>query len=202
MIDEFAEVLEYLNGKRPTKKTEYRCIYLLARYCAELELDEQTATRLILHWGRHEVGYEFSIRVSHVVFYALAKPLPIRRGEKVMICQGELLDIKDRFRKPKMRLLALGLLAYAKAMADDNGVFDISIVGLNDWLGLNLSSTNRWLKVMEEEGFIERIPVRKRAKRMRTPITKMRMLMPYQLCGMYEISENDVFGLADIWFRD
>lgn len=203
MIDEMAEVRAYLAGKKPTARTEYRCIYLLARYYVYCcGMDEPTATNKILDWGRHEVGYEFSIRVSRVVYYAIHKPRPLRENVTVHINDNDIAEIKARFAKKKIRTFALGMLAYAKCAADEDGVFDVSIVGMADWLGLTLSSVRRWLPILEENGFIQKITQRKRKKKFRTPISKFKMLIPLVNEGAYEIRENDITDLVDTVFTD
>ena len=196
MIDEMAEVREYLGGKKPTAPTEYRCIYLLARYFVYYEkMDEVAATRRILDWGR-SVGYKFEIRVSRIVYHVIHKPLPLRDGTTVRISNTELDEIERRFRKPKMRLLALGLISYGKVMADETGVVDVSVLGLCDWLGLSRSSVIRWMDVMERDGFLVKIMQKKRSKRIRTPVTRIKLLVPLDPAGEHEVRENDVHSLA------
>lgn len=203
MIDEMAEVRAYLAGKKPTARTEYRCIYLLARYYVYCcGMDEPTATTRILDWGRHEVGYEFSIRVSRVVYYAIHKPRPLREDVTVFINDNDIAEIKARFAKRKIRLLALGMLAYAKCTADENSVFDVSVVGMADWLGLTLSSVRRWLTILEECGFMQKITQRKRKKKFRTPISKFKILIPLVNEGQYAIRDNNIADIAEAVFTD
>ena len=200
MIDEMAEVREYLGGKAPARKLEYRCTYMLARYFVNQGMDEQTATREILRWGR-DVGFHFTVRVSRVVYYALIKPRPLTDGVVVYINEDDIAEIRSRFRKPKIRLLALGLIAYAKAHLAEPGLqpgtFDISVIGLCDWLGLNRASVYRWLEKMAEEGFLKQTFVRKREKRMFNPPSRFTLLIPLTNSGPYAVRENNVFDIAD-----
>lgn len=200
MIDEMAEVRAYLNGKKPTPQTQYRCAYLLARYYVAQGMDERDATRAILRWGQ-SVGCWFNVQVSQIVYYAIHKPRPLRDGVVVYINDEDVSLIKALFHKPKIQTLALGLIAYAKAMADDEGVFDISIIGLADWLQLPRSSVNRWLDMMIDAGFVQKIFQKKRSKKIRTPSTRLQLLYPISLHGRYPVRENAVVELASELFQ-
>ena len=75
---------------------------------------------------------------------------------EIKLSKFEINEIKRRFDKYNIRLVAFALLCYAKKFADKNGVFTLSLCGLSGWLGIYNSNLSVYIKELVDFGFVEK----------------------------------------------
>lgn len=80
----------------------------------------------------------------------------LRKCLLVPISKTDLHQITSRFEDTKLWKLALAITCYAKATANEDGVFLVSIPGIANWIGRGKSTVYQQLEVMREHRFVEK----------------------------------------------
>lgn len=199
MIDEVEEVKEYLSGKDVGALYEYHAVYLMARYFLSIGLDGIQTREKIFEWGSR-CGHYIQCSVNRAIAHAKENKAQLRDGVTVYISDEDIHEINRRFDNHRIKFLALAMLAYGKIVADENGVCDISVVGLSGWLGMDYSSVRRWIKELIDYAYIENIPMQHRKSKKRKPVSRIKFLVPLKNEGRYVINGNNVAALANELF--
>lgn len=199
MIDEIAEVKDYINGKNVSSLYEYRAVYLMARYYLSQGLNRFEVRDKIFEWG-NRVGHFIRCNVNNAVSHASMNQKPLRSGVTTRISDDDIREINRHFDNRRVKWLALAVLAYGKAVADEHGECDISLVGLAEWLDLDYSSVRRWIKEMIDFSYIEKIDVPRRKSKKRNPVSRIRFLVPLRNIGEHIVEGNNIAALANLIF--
>lgn len=199
MIDEVAEVQDYLSGKHVSSLCEYRAIYLMARYFLAEGLTGFEVRDKIFEWGNKH-GHFIRCNVNKTISHAKQNTKPLRANTVVYISTDDIRLINSHFDNRRVKWLALAILAYGKAVADANGECDISLIGLAQWLDLDYSSVRRWVQEMIDFSYIEKIETQKRKSKKRNPVSRIRFLAPLVNEGEYRVIGNNIAALANLIF--
>lgn len=140
-------------------------------------------------------------------------PVAARVIDEKMTLQGECMvhindldvyEITERFDTYHERIIALGVLCYAKVYADDKGEFKLSHRTMCNWLDVNHKTLVKYLNLLEELHYIKKLEagdVRSwYQKTVATPLNKYRILVDIDNHGKYELVDNDIQTLYDVIF--
>lgn len=199
MIDEVAEVKDYLNGKHVSSLCEYRAIYLMARYFLAEGLTGFEVRDKIFEWGNKH-GHFIRCNVNNTISHAKQNQKPLRSDTVVYISDEDIRVINSHFDNRRVKWLALAVLTYGKAVADERGECDISLVGLAQWLDLDYSSVRRWIQEMIDFSYIEKIETQRRKSKKRNPVSRIRFLVPLKNEGQHKVEGNNIAALANLIF--
>lgn len=153
MINERVEVEKYLQGKNYTKATDYRVCYLLSKYYYEQGFSRYATRQAIFDWG-NKYHIQITTRVNDVVDNVFDNKEKLVEKE-VYISNKDVDEIKARFDIKSERIVALAILCYAKAMANQSGEFILSIAGIASWTGYGLTTVKAAMKRLRNYEYVE-----------------------------------------------
>lgn len=156
-INEVIECKDYLEGRNIDTKCLYRICYMLAKWFKQEGFSHIEIRDAIFRWGKQHNVY-ITYNVNKIIYTALEDKKRLKDNVVIKINQNDISEIKKRFDGNNTRLLALALLCYAKANANQDGEFSISSVALSNWLGLNRGNlSSRALSELIDFGYVERV---------------------------------------------
>lgn len=206
MIDEVYEVEEYLNGKVVSERGRYRAAYLIARWFTQEGMDFCETRNAIFEWSKRTGNY-IKYNVNDIVTGARACSERLTDNVNVRISEKDINRIVLSFDSSKARILALAILCFAKTHANRDGVFNISISALAEWIGLSRSSINtKYLPELITLGYVERVDAPqaitrwhrdKEVKTSRYKSVRLKINAPLYNAGKYELHNNDIHTLYD-----
>lgn len=187
-----------LQGKGINKKCLYQHCYLIAKYYLQQGLSPLETRKKIFDWACKQHLYldATSLNVNRLIYKAQDDKRRLNE-ESVNISSQDIKEITDRFDTPKTRKLALALLCYAKAFADRDNIFSISIVSLSNWVNLGMTQmSTAYLKELQVFGFIEQVyPNKKTYSWDSTVKSKSDMFVlkfKFSQSGEYTLHDNDI----------
>lgn len=207
MIDEVAEVKQYLDGKwLDNKRSYYRACYMVTRYYKGQGLDEEHIFLEVARWVR-ENGLKLEFSLAGCVASALSNPHELRSGTRVKISQEDADHIKFFSSNKQDRRVALALLCCAKVYANKDGEFGASSCTLAAWLGMDSANIrSRHIKRLEKLGYLKRIgrmdTMRGWAKNYWRTSSRFKILVPYSQDGQWELVDNDIQKLYEQVFDE
>lgn len=142
MINEVAEVQEYLKGEKIDKENLYRICYLLCKWYKQQGLSRIQIREALFAWGKEQNVY-IQYNVNDIIDKVFEDKKPLKTGRTVKISTADIDEINRRFDNKKTKLVALAMLCYAKANADKDKEFSVSSVALGAWLGIHRSTIKR-----------------------------------------------------------
>ena len=157
MTNERLKVNDILNGvDLNAYHMRYYCTLLVRHYYGLGINDEVEIRKLIFTWA-NKYGLYIKLSVKHLIREVLEKYVSIENHNGVVnISKSDIEYIKTQSTKKSTRKLALLILCYAKAFANENGDFDVNIRILSEWGGLNVNNVyNRQLKELLEIRYVE-----------------------------------------------
>lgn len=127
-------------------------------------------------------------------------------GEQpVYINQHDIDEICDRCDTHKERLVALGVLCYAKAYRNTKGEFKLSQVAMCNWLGINNRTLVKYLDLLVELKYIQKVGTGEVKSWYQTTVVttlnKYRILVDTDNSGEYILQNNDIHTLYDEIFN-
>lgn len=207
MINEKVEVESYLNGENLNNHDcSFRMCYLMAQYFLEQGKTPLEVRRAIFDWGN-----KYGVYISHSVNDTIK--LAIANGEHlcqntIKISDEDIQEINLRFGTRNSRLCALGILLFAKAHADANGVVNFSQADFANWVHIKQPNVSKTFSELELFDYIEKIyPMGDQTffwsgnivgKRVR-----YKLKVPTKNEGNYELKDNDILNLYNqIWGKE
>lgn len=205
-INEVIECKEYLDGKHINKESLFRICYMLAKWYKQEGMSHIEIRDAIFKWGKkHSVFITYN--VNGIIYQALEDTQRLRDNVVIKINQTDVGEIKKRFDSKNARLLALALLCYAKANANQNKEFFISSVALSNWLGTNRGNmSSRTLPELINFGYIEKVePVHgyvwnKKDKEYKYKPWNLKINAPLLNSGGIELIDNNILDLYNSVF--
>jgi len=207
MIDEVAEVKEYMDGKKLNGKDIcYRACYMITKYYKKLGLSESETFVKVAAWARkYNLALRFSL--AGCVASAYLNPRELRCGTTVKISQRDADTIRMYSTNKQDRRVALALMCCAKAYAGQDGFFGASSSALASWLGMDSGNLRkRHLDRLVKLGFAERMSstdtTRGWQKNYYRNAYRFRLLVPYDQDGQWELIHNDIQNLYEQVFNE
>lgn len=207
LINEILEIKEWLNGENINTRCMYRTCYMLTKWYKEQGLSYTEIRDKIFAWGKENNVY-IDFNLSSVVHRALEDYVPLRGDQTVIhINEDDVLEIKRKFDRKPYRKTALGILCYAKAVADEYNEFDISVLAFSYWLKTNIGNMSaRYIKGLVADGYVKKInkdklfPWDKKTEPPKSKSLRMEILVPIENNGDYILVGNDIDRLySDIF---
>ncbi len=205
MIDEIAEVKNYMAGEPPEDRQQmYRACYMIAKYMKEDGKSPVDTVSFLNEWsGRSTRG----VNLLQCVNAAYTNENKLRRGGQVYISDADVEAIIEHSPTETDRKVALALLCNAKAFADRRGVFQASTEGLASWLGMKGPNVRgRNLRRLVEWRYIDKIDTGKgktsgRFTKYSRGVSCFKILVPYENTGKYALKDNDINSLYHAIFK-
>lgn len=157
MLNEKNEIDAILNGKRINKKYTYRSCYLLAKYYKSLGYEHIKIREEIFNWA-NKYGVYITDDLNSIIQRVFKDKKDIIDFVEIKISNDDIYEIVKRFDKYNTRLTAFAILCYSKMYADKNRIFQMSLVGLSNWISIqqqNLST--RIIRELIDFDYIEKI---------------------------------------------
>lgn len=197
LLNEKNEILAILDGKRIDKRYTYRSCYLLAKYYKSLGYDFYQTRKEIFYWA-NKYGIFITDDLNSIINRAYKDKSELIDDTSISISKGDIFEIVDRFDKYNTRLVAFAILCFAKVNANYNGEFQLSLIGLSNWVGINRGNiAGRILKELINFGFIKKIEkgkfthIRQKNHPINTPIT-FKLLIPLDNSEDYVFYDEDI----------
>lgn len=207
MIDEVAEVKEYLDGnKLDNKQIYYRACWMVAKYYKKLGLEESDCFIKVAEWVRkYDLKFNFSLAGCVASSYTNARDL--RCGTTVRISQNDANTIRMYSINKQDRRVALALMCCAKAYAGEDGSFGASSCALASWLGVDDANVRgRIIPRLVKIGFAEKLEsadtMRGWQKNYYRNAYRFRLKVPYDQDGEWELQRNDIRTLYEQVFME
>lgn len=199
MIHEQLEVMDYLEGKNINKKCLYRICSLIAKWYARQGFAPLEIREKLFDWG-HTHNVYIDCNVNSLIRHALETKQTLCDPKPVRINQKDLAEITKRFDSKNSRLTALALLCYAKAFADSDGCFTISLSALAGWLQINDGNLkSRVMPQLIDFHYVEKLTAPKQTytwrKTVKTKATRLKILVPFDQEGSFELQGNEIHEL-------
>ena len=207
MVDEVAEVIEYLDGQKLSGSgSYYRACYMVTKYYKRLGYTEGDAFRKVAAWvQKYQLKLPFSL--ASCVDAAYQNERELRCGTRVRISQTDADTIRMYTTNRQDRRVALALLCCSKAYAGSDGVFGASSCALASWLGMDDSNLRkRQLARLTKLGYAELITdsnsMHGWQKNYFRNSYRFRILVPYSQGGEWELVNNDIRTLYEEVFHE
>jgi len=207
MVDEVAEVKQFLDGKHLEHKRDYyRACYLITRFYKKLGHSEEQTFLEVAAWVRkYELKLDFSL--AGCVAAAYANPYDLRCGTTVRISQQDAEYIRMYSTNKQDRRVALALLCCAKAYANERGEFNASSCALATWLGMDSANIrSRHIDRLDRLGYLKRIDrvdtMHGWQKNYWRTSYRFKILVPYDLDGEWVLMHNDIQTLYEQVFGE
>ena len=207
MIDEVAEVKQYLDGNRlEDGRNHYRACYMITKYYKQLGMTKKDTFDKVSQWAS-EHGLQPKFSLIGCVNTAYENDVALRHGGTVKISQADVDCICKYSRNRADRRVALALMCCAKSFADENGVFVASSGALGSWLGMcSPNIRQRHLRYLQDYGFVERIDTVETMHGWRKnyfrQASRLRLLVPFDKDGEWELINNDIRRLYEQAFGE
>lgn len=157
MLNEKNEIEAILKGERINKKYTYRSCYLLAKYFKSLEYDPIKTREEIFSWGNRN-GIFITDDLNSIIQRAFKDKKDIIDDVEVLISDFDIEEIIKRFDKYNTKLTAFAILCFCKKYLDKNNLFQMSLVGLSNWIGIQQTHiSGRIIKELIDFGYISKI---------------------------------------------
>ena len=206
MIDEIAEVEQYLGGNLTHSGSYYRACYMITKYYKQLGLSRPEVFNKVAEWvRRYRLTLPFPL--MGCVSAAFSNENELHHGSIVRISQADADCIRMYSRSKPDRRVALALMCCAKAYADRDGTFIASASALASWLGMDVANLReRQLKHLMSFGFVERLPNTEAMhgwkKNYYHNAMRFRLMAPYSKGGKWTLQANDIRGLYEQVFNE
>jgi len=197
LLNEKNEVMAILKGKRIDKKRTYRSCYLLAKYYKSLGYNMVDTRKVIFEWANK---YKITITddLNSIIQRAFRDKKELVNNVEIRISDEDIKEIISRFDRYNTRLLAFGILCYAKLYADESGLFYMSQVGLSNWLGISQSAlSDRYLKELIDFCYIEKVS-KKDVRLIRYRNKHASKILVYRIKVKHENTGNHIVRDEDI----
>lgn len=207
MIDEVAEVKQYLDGKGlEDSQNYYRACYMITKYYKKLGLSKDETFLKTAEWVRH-YNLTLSFSLISCVSAAYANETELRCGATVRISKADADCIRMYSRNRQDRRVALALMCCAKALAEKDGSFIASSGALASWLGMDACNMRgRYLRRLEEFGFMEKLKNNNRMhgwqKNYYRNALRFRLKVPVDEGGEWMLQYNDIRKLYEQVFGE
>lgn len=153
IINERQEVREYLDGIGLHRDIEYRICFLLAKWF--YECGDTTVVKIRNHlkkWAKDNDFY-FTVAMNPIAARVIENDMHLLEPE-VHISNDDIAIIKECFDTYNEQIVALAVLCYAKAYADEDGTFKLSQRLLGHWIGMNKKTVHKYLQNLENMEYI------------------------------------------------
>lgn len=206
MIDEIIEVKQLLNSNEIKEKGIYRKLYLLAKWYSLQEYSYLEIKDLLNKWCQDK-HILCKYNLNDIILQAAQDKIKLRENVTVKISEEDVKEIKRRFDTKNTKLLALALLCYAKACADKDKTFSVSLSAVAQWTGINYSRiiSNYFPQLVKFE-YIEKnksISHYSWDSKNKHPYSKtnLKFLCNTANNGKYELKENNINELYSVIFE-
>lgn len=157
LLNEKNEILALLDGKRMNKKYTYRSCYLLAKYFKSLDYDMIKTREEIFVWANKYKIY-ITDDLNSIIQKVFNDKFPIVDDICIFINNNDIEEINKRFDKQNTKLTAFAILCFAKKYANKDGIFQMSLVGLSNWINIHQTQiSGRIIKELIDFQYIEKI---------------------------------------------
>lgn len=204
MINETLLVKQYLNGENINEGIMYRICYLLSKWYKENGVNSKLEIRNnIFNWAKENNVY-IKINLNDCIDRATKNKRRLTGDNPIRVSNKDVEEITRRFDNKNVRLIALGVLCYAKQFADQNNEFELPVTAFGDWVGISYTHiASRYMQELIDYDFIEKktfSPSMWRGSvKSKSPIVKIKV--PIINDGEYQIVNNDIRKLYHNIFK-
>lgn len=210
MINERDMVYSWLDGDNIDTKHLYRTCRLLTKFFYEkYEYNRIRIRESIFDWANSNnifIDFDLNDCIDSTLDYEYT-PLKDEKNP-IYVSEYDIASIIDRFDNKNIRLIAFGMLLYAKQFGVD-GEFILPITAFGDWIGISGSNiVARYLEPLQNYEYIEKVettPIKWRSfsksRKIRKHSSKFRMLISIENVGFYKITDNNINKAFNELFR-
>ena len=203
MINEVLLVEDLLNGKGVNKQCMYQHCYLMSKYFLQQGLDPSEVREKIFSWATSQKIFlnVREINVNQIIYRASHDKVRLRENTAVMISSRDIEEIKKRFDNPKVRKVALAFLCYAKAAANSDNEFDVSLLAFSNWLHLSYSSVRMtYLSEIIFLGYLKKVTMSNKKihawdSKVRSNMQRFKFLVNFKNVGEHQLADNNIDAL-------
>ena len=199
IINERVEVQQYLQGKNLHRDIEYRICLLLAKWYYEQGYRTEPEIRAQLKSWAQNNNFYFEVPMKVIASRVIDDKMQLTGDTVVSVSASDIDIILDRFDTYYERVVALGVLCYAKVYADNKGEFKISQSALCHWLQLDKKTARKYMAMLETYGYVKKVGKVETKSWYDTMVVsnvgKYRILVPYKNLGEFEMSDNNIDDL-------
>lgn len=158
MIDERLLAQDLLDGVGVSKWCVPEHCRVLVTFWREVEhLSALQIRNNLIQWlDEHGLRLDARHNVNTIIMDVIREHAVCRQCPLVPISELDLHQITARFEDTNLWMLALAITCYAKATADEDGVFLVSIPCLANWIGRGKSTVYKQLETLREYRFVEK----------------------------------------------
>lgn len=203
MVNEILLVEQLLNGNGINERCLYQHCYLLSKYYLQSGCDALQTRRLIFDWAKaNKLFLDASVlNLNQVIFKAERDKRRLRDDIPVRISEQDIYEITYRFDNEKVRKVALAILCYAKASANSDDRFTLSVESFCNWVGYKHSVMyEQYLKELQKMKYIEKMKKSNKQtfswnRNVKTKASEYKILVSIANIGKYQLHDNDIDAL-------
>lgn len=186
-----------LNNPKTDNKAIYGNCYLLGRYLHQEGKTMEEAREILKEWLQ-KCGCEDKIHgwLNGCISKAYQNNQRLTENQTILVQKEDIDEIIKRFDLKNTRLVALAILCYAKAFANNDNEFLISTYGLQDWIDIRHDHiSNRYIKELINFGYLEKVTsgsITWYKNLVGQQMTRYRIKVPIHNKGEYELKNNDI----------
>lgn len=209
MINEILLVENLLDGKCIDKQCLFQHCFLIAKYYLQQGKEAKEVRKLIFDWAtKYRIHLDIEeLNVNRLIYKAMNDKRRLREDVSIKISHNDIKEITSRFDSKKTRKVALAILCYAKAAADRDNCFNLSVTALCSWIHVDYSHTLS--KTLHELSLFEYIDYNTNKQNQKTytwgrmtrsKSSKFKLLVPIYNGGAYQLIDNDIDALFNECF--
>ena len=208
MINEVLLVENLLNGIGIDENCMYQHCYLIAKYYLQQGYEPFAVRKKIFAWANAYKIYldAEKLNLNQVIYKAGEDKRRLREDIIIRVSGKDLKEITDRFDNPKTRKVALAILCYAKAAADRDNCFDLSVVSFCSWLNMDYSfMLKTYLRELQSFGYIRKMKTSERKTfswngNVKSKSANFKLLVNFNNSGEHILVNNDIDALFEECF--
>lgn len=197
MVNEIYEAQEYVKGNNIDLKNLYRIYVMMVRWHKSQGLDKIEIRNVIAKWKKKH-GIDIRSNTNEIIARVFDRETnPELSTPVVKINKQDVANINRRFDSKKTKLVALAMLCYAKAYANEDGEFNISLTSLSAWTGVNRHMLGRkYIKELVDYEYLTVVSKYESKNywefQYREQSTKYRLNFKLVNTGDFELENNDL----------
>lgn len=196
MINEVLEVQDYLEGRNINKRCIYRICYMLAKWYKQQGMSHMDIRQSIFNWGK-KYNIFITCNVNSIIYQALDDKTRLRDDIEIHISENDIKEITERFDSKNCRLMALAILCYAKCTANRDNEFNLSLLALSNWIGIDYNNLlKRHLPELVDFNYISRVDNNNKTyswnKEVKNKSTALKIQVSVKNEGIYKLKDNNI----------
>jgi hypothetical protein len=169
---------------------------MLAKWYKQQGMSHMDIRQSIFNWGK-KYNIFITCNVNSIIYQALDDKTRLRDDIEIHISENDIKEITERFDSKNCRLMALAILCYAKCTANRDNEFNLSLLALSNWIGIDYNNLlKRHLPELVDFNYISRVDNNNKTyswnKEVKNKSTALKIQVSVKNEGIYKLKDNNI----------